>query len=112
MWRRFVLWWKMRRSESDLRFLRSVQREKPDDGRIKELLPLVEKEYHSLRAEQLRRQWGKPSSFKCSFCHRENTTFDLPAVCRYCGHDAPPEAKTTSPQPDSTGDGQKGGDPC
>jgi hypothetical protein len=112
MWRRFILWWKIRQCESNLRFLRSALRKKPDDASIKELLPLVEAEYHALRVEQLRREWAKPLSFKCSFCHRENTTVDIPAVCRYCGQDAPPAATTTPHPGDAPSDGQKGATSC
>jgi hypothetical protein len=112
MWRRFVLWWKIRRAEADLRFLRRVLREKPDDSSVKQLLPLVENGYQALRAEQLRRKWAKPLSFTCTFCHRENTTFDVPAVCRYCGQDAPPDANNTPPQDGATRDGQKGANLC
>ena len=98
MFRRFILWWKVRGCESDLRFLRKCQRENPDDPRPKELIPLVEKAYHELELERTCRRRGWHWAFTCWCCHRESVSFVPPVACRFCGLDAPQDVKLTVPE--------------
>jgi hypothetical protein len=113
MFRQLVQWWKVRRCESDLRFLRRLQRENPDDPKPRELLPFVEKEYHKLRAEQVCRSQGWHWGFTCKFCGRENISFIRPVACHYCGLEAPSDVKLTVPELQGSNEPQhEGTTPC
>lgn len=102
MLRKVILWWKIRPAESDLRFLRRLLRDHPDDPKLKELLPLVEQEYHALRVEQMCRWQGWHWSFVCKCCGEKNAGYTKPVACVHCGLDAPADLKMTVPRWEGT----------
>lgn len=101
MFRRLVLWWKIRRCEGDLKFLRDMQRQTPDDPDLQVLIPVVEKKYQELQIETMCRRQGWHWSFICSFSGRENIAYISPVACRYCGLNAPANMKLTVDLPDA-----------
>ena len=115
MFRRLVLWWKVRRCERDLKFLRDMQRQTPDDPDLQVLIPVVEQKHQELQVEAMCRRRGWHWSFTCVCCGRENIAYIRPVACRYCGLNAPPDMKLTVDLPDtSNGQAQEKGEtgPC
>src|SRR5438093_535305 len=99
MFNKFVLWWRVRRCESDLKLLREQLREHLDDKSITTLIALAEKHHAELILEQISRRQGWSYNYRCSFCDRENVCHVYLVPCRYCGTDAPAGLQRTIGSP-------------
>ena len=93
MFRKIILWWRTRQCEKDLRFLRDCQRKHPEDATIPQMIAIVEAQHFDILSERISRRLQSPFVYVCSFCQKENRNHVRPECCRYCGKDAPSDAK-------------------